>query len=223
MRQFSTEVENKIDNAVARLNKVLPLKQSQLSLTPSMNQLYHDVLFSYVDIGRSLNRNEMASRVENINEVIDVFKEKDLIVFDDAGEPVGAYPFTMETREHKLSVNGHQLHCMCALDSLAVSPMFNKSVEIISKCHVSGQAVYVKQSAFEILNADDVADLFFGINWGTASNTCCCANSLCAEMIFLKGHKAMSDWMNEDLENREVFELQEAIEFAARFFMPILE
>ena len=37
-------------------------------------------------------------------------------------------------------------------------------------------------------------------------------------MIFLKGEDVMSDWLNADLENRETFKLDEAIEFAARFF-----
>ena len=221
--KLSITAENKINNAVDRLNKILPLKKSQLLLSPKINQLSQDVLFSYIDIGRSLNRDEMADRIENVSEAVDVLREKDLLVFDDSGEPVGAYPFTMESRVHKLRVNGHLLHCMCALDSLAVSPMFKKPVEITSRCHVSEQEVFVKQSAFEVLNAEEVEDIFFGINWGSASNTCSCANSLCAEMIFLKGEQVMSDWMNADPDNREIFKLNEAIEFAARFFVPVLE
>lgn len=223
MSQFSEAVECKIDNAVKRLNKVLPLKQNQLSLSSDMNKLYQDILFSYIEIGRSLNRAEIINRVKNIDEVIDLLKEKDLVVFDRAGEPVGAYPFTMESRIHKLKVNGHQLNSMCALDALAVSPMFNIPVEITSKCHVTQDSVYVKQSAFDVLNSDEVFDLYFGINWGSASGSCCCANSLCGEMVFLKGEDNMSDWLNADLENRETFKLDEAVEFAARFFVPVLD
>ena len=222
MSQFSETVEDKINKAVLRLNKILPLKQNQLSLSPLMNQLYQDILFSYIDIGRSLNRTEIMARVKNIDEVIKVFKEKDLVVFDGAGEPLGAYPFTMESRVHQLTVNSFQLNSMCALDALAVSPMFNTPVEITSKCHVTKEIVYVKQSAFDILNSDEVIDLYFGINWGSASGSCCCANSLCGEMVFLKGKDGMSDWLNTDLENRETFKLDEAIEFSARFFVPVL-
>jgi len=29
-----------------------------------------------------------------------MLKEKDMVVFSEAGNPVGAYPFTMEKREH---------------------------------------------------------------------------------------------------------------------------
>ena len=222
MSLFSPEVENTINNAVNRLNKILPLKQGQLSLTPSMNQLYQDILFSYIEIGRSLNRAELTTKVKDINELIKLFTEKDLVVFDKTGEPVGAYPFTMESRIHKLTVNGHQLNSMCALDSLAVSPMFNKPVDIVSKCHITDKTIKIKQSAFKLLNADDVTDLYFGINWGSATDTCCCANSLCGEMVFLKSDKVMSDWLNADRDNRQTFKLDQAIEFAARFFKPVI-
>ncbi|RDH85908.1 MAG: hypothetical protein DIZ80_00065 [endosymbiont of Galathealinum brachiosum] len=223
MSRFSTAREDKINIAVKRLNNILPLKQSQLSLSPLMNRLYQEILFSYIDIGRSLNRAEIISRVDSIEEVIELFKEKDLVVFDEIGEPIGAYPFTMESRVHQLSVNGYQLNSMCALDALAVSPMFNKPVEITSKCHVTDERVCVKQSAFNILNLDEVTDLCFGINWGSASGSCCCANSLCGEMVFLKGEDVCSGWLNEDLENREVFNLMDAIKFASLFFKPVIE
>ena len=221
--QFSETAEEKINNAVIRLNKILPLKQNQLSLSPLMKRLYQDILFSYIHIGRSLNRAEITTRVKDIDEVINLFKEKDLIVFDGEGEPIGAYPFTMESRVHQLTINRFQLNSMCALDALAVSPMFNKPVEITSKCHVTQKIVHVKQTAFEVLNSDEVINLYFGINWGSTSSSCCCANSLCGEMIFLKGKDVMFDWLNVDLENRQSFELNEAIEFAARFFIPVLE
>jgi len=223
MIDFSVEIENKIQKAVDQLNKILPLKKRQSSLSSSMKQLHKDILSSYVNLGRSLNRKEIAERVDNIDEAVSVLKDNDLVVFSDAGEPIGAYPFTMESRVHRLNVNSHQLHCMCALDSLAVSPMFDIPVEISSQCHVSGNAVNIKQNNHEIMNKDDVDDLFFGINWGSASNSCCCADSLCTEMVFLKGEDLASNWQAEDSGNREIFDLHEAVEFAARFFVPLME
>ena len=52
-----------------------------------------------------------------------------LIVLDSAGNPVGAYPFTSEQREHRVHINNVTAYCMCALDALAVSPMFNKPTD----------------------------------------------------------------------------------------------
>lgn len=164
----------------------------------------------------------MAQRVADVDEAVQILKQSDLVVFNDDGEPIGAYPFTMEEREHKLAVNGHQVHCMCALDALAVSPMFDMALEIKSMCRVSGEAITLKQKGFEILNAHEVEDLFFGINWNAASSGSCCADTLCTEMIFLKGHGIAHMWRDEDAQNKQIFTLNEAIDFAARFFMPLM-
>ncbi|MES0328191.1 MAG: organomercurial lyase, partial [Gammaproteobacteria bacterium] len=144
-------------------------------------------------------------------------------VFDGRGEPIGAYPFTMEKRGHKVSVNGHLVHSMCALDSLAISPMYGVELEINSVCHMTGEPVVIMQKGLEILNADDVQDVYFSINWNAAFANSCCADSLCTEMIYLKGESVANHWFDEDKEHRQVFALDEAVEFAAGFFTPLLE
>jgi len=42
------------------------------------------------------------------------------------------------------------------------------------------------------------------------------------EMIFLKDGKTAQQWLSDDPDNREVFTLQEAVEFGGRFFAPLL-
>jgi Alkylmercury lyase len=223
MSVFLIESEDKVQKAVDRLNDILPLKEKQSSLSSSMKQLHKDILFSYFNTGRSLTRNEIAEKVGDINEAVNILQTKDLVVFDASGEPIGAYPFTMEPRVHKLNVNGHQLQCMCALDSLAVSSMFDIEVEISSQCHVSKQKVSIKQKNLEFENIKELNDLYFGISWSSAETSSCCANSLCTEMIFLKGDDLAGNWQLEDRSNREIFDLDEAAEFSARFFMPLME
>ena len=125
-------MNTKVINAVDRLNKILPLSRNLQSLNKDQADVYQNILRSYAEQGASLNKHEIARQVENIDEAIKVLKENDMVVFDDDGEPIGAYPFTMEQREHEVSVNGHKVHCMCALDALAVSPMFDKQTTINS-------------------------------------------------------------------------------------------
>ncbi len=216
-------MSKKIKKAIDRLNKILPLKVNQQSMSSEMQQLHRDILYSYVDLGRSLTKGEIAQRVDDVDEAVKVLQQKDMVVFDDSGEPVGAYPFTMEKREHKISVNGHLVHSMCALDSLAVSPMYDVELEINSICHVSGEAVMIRQKGHEVLNASNVEDVYFAINWNAASANSCCADSLCTEMIFLKGELIANQWLDEDKEYRQIFTLSEAVEFAAGFFVPLLE
>ena len=214
-------MNTKATNAIERLNTILPLAKRQQSLSKELAVVYQKILHSYVDRGKTLNRNEIAQQVSDVDESIKVLRDYDMVVFDRSGEPVGAYPFTMEQREHEVSVNGHKVHCMCALDSLAVSPMFGLETTINSRCHVTAEPVSIHQHNHEIIDADNNRDVFFGISWNSAANNCC-ATSLCTEMIYLKGEQVADQWLAEDKDNRELFDLPDAIDFAAGFFVPLI-
>lgn len=216
-------MNEKTRKAIDHLSKILPLKANQQSMSSEIQALHRDILYSYIDLGRSLTRNEISQRVDNVDEAVQTLQKNDMVVFDDRGEPIGAYPFTMEKRGHKVSVNGHLVHSMCALDSLAISPMYGVELEINSVCCVTGEPVVIRQKGLEVLNADDVQDVYFAINWNAASANSCCADSLCMEMTFLKGESLANHWFDKDKEHRQVFALDEAVEFAAGFFTPLLE
>ena len=207
--------------AIERLNKILPLAERQQKLGKDIAMVYQKTLHSYVERGTSLSKAEIAQQVGNIDECIDALKKNDMVVFDNNDEPIGAYPFTMEPREHEVTVNGNNVHCMCALDALAVSPMFDMETMIKSRCHVTAEPVNIHQRNHEIIDADNNSDVYFGISWNSAANNCC-ATSLCTEMIFLKGKRIADQWQAEDADNREIFNLPDAIKFAAGFFVPLM-
>ena len=214
-------MNKKVKAAVYRLNEILPLAERQKKLSEEHANVYQNILKSYVEIGRTLNKDEIAQQVEDIDDTINTLRSNDMVVFDDNDEPVGAYPFTMEQRDHKIRVNGFTVHSMCALDVLAISPMFNVKTHIDSKCHVTGENISIDQMDQEVLNRDECGDVHFGISWSSAANNCC-ATSLCTEMIFLKDKEVADTWLSEDLENREIFTLNEAIEFSTQFFKPLV-
>lgn len=212
----------KIEKALDRLISVLPLKDKQEACGPELKELHQKVLHSFVENGRILTRDEMALHTSHIDAAVDTLKNNDMVVFSDNGEPVGAYPFTMETREHKIQINGHTVHAMCALDALSVSPMFNMKTQISSSCRVTGSPIAIQQTGKSIENSEETKDIRFGIAWGAASSCSCCANSLCMEMMFLKDGQTAEQWLAEDQTNREIFSLPEAVEFGARFFVPLM-
>lgn len=212
----------KVEKALNRLISVLPLKDKQEACGREMKELHQKVLRSFVEQGRILTKAEMALHVTNMDEAVNILKANDMVVFSDSGEPIGAYPFTMEEREHRISINGHMVHAMCALDALGVSPMFGMATHISSKCRVTGAPVSIRQTGQVIQNPEEAGDLRFGIIWAAASSCSCCANSLCMEMMFLKDGEVAEQWLAEDQGNREVFTLQEAVEFGSRFFMPLM-
>ncbi len=212
----------KVEKALNRLISVLPLKDKQEACGQEMKELHQKMLRSFVERGRILTKTEMAQHVDSIDEATNVLKNNDMVVFSDTGEPIGAYPFTMEEREHTIRINGHKVNAMCALDALGVSPMFNMDTHISSKCRVTGAPISIRQAGLTIENLEEVGDLRFGIIWNAANSCSCCANSLCMEMMFLKDGEVADQWLAADRDNREIFTLQEAVEFGARFFVPLM-
>jgi len=215
-------MNNKLEEALKRLNKILPLKERQEMCSPQIKVLHQKILQSFITKGRILNIDEMALLVNNVPQAIKVLSENDMLTFSENAEPTGAYPFTMSKREHIVFVNGFKLHAMCALDALAVAPMFEESTEINSLCRVTGEPVHIKMSGENITNLQEVNNLHFGIVWGAADSDSCCADSLCMEMIFLKDTEVARKWFSNDIKGREIFTLPEAVQFASRFFVPLL-
>lgn len=214
-------MNTKVQNAVNHLNKILPLAKRKQQLSPEIASVYQKILSNYVEYGRTLNKKEISEYVNNVEETINTLRTNDMVVFDKNNEPVGAYPFTMEQRDHKVKVNDHLVHSMCALDALAISPMFNMKTQIDSSCVVSGDSISIEQFDQKVLNKEKNKNVHFGINWNSAANNCC-ATSLCTEMIFLKNKEIAEQWFSEDTNNREIFSIDEAIEFASLFFKPLV-
>lgn len=219
---LESRVRTKLDKALGRLTLLLPLKERQEGCSEQVRELHRQVLRSFVDKGRILTREEMGQYVSDLEEAVEVLKGYDMVVFSAQGEPVGAYPFTMETREHAVEVNGHRVHAMCALDAVSVGPMFGMETQVDSRCRVTGEPVCIRQAGTRVLNPDAAAGVHIGILWGAGNASACCADSLCMEMMFLRDSEVARAWLAEDPDGREIFTLQEAIEFGHRFFSPLV-
>jgi mercuric reductase len=214
-------MNTEVNTALKRLDSILPLISGLKSLSGDDAALYCKLINSYVQQGRTLTREDVDELVGNAEQALNNIVGSKLIVLDTDGNPAGAYPFTSEEREHKVHVNDVTVHCMCALDALAVSPMFNKPTVIDSQCRVSGEKVHIEQNGTEF--SGGTLDVWFGINWGAAATDTVCAASLCMEMMFLANENVARDWLAESLDTREIFDLPSAVEFAAGFFVPLAE
>jgi hypothetical protein len=210
-----------VTTALKRLNSILPLTAGLKALDSDDAALYCKLINSYVQQGRTLTRNEVAELVSNADQALANIVNSKLIVLDADGNPAGAYPFTSEEREHKVHVNGITAHCMCALDALSVSAMFNVPTVIDSECRVTKAPVHLEQNGTSF--SAGTMDAWFGINWGAASSDTACATSLCMEMMFLANESVARDWLAESPETREIFDLPSAVEFAAAFFVPLAD
>ena len=214
-------MNTEVINAIQHLNSILPLQSGLESLSDADAALYCKILTSYVQTGDSLSRKDAAALVDDIDQSLANIEQQKLIVLDDSGETIGAYPFTSGEREHKISINGIDAYCMCALDAIAVSPMFKQPVEINSQCRVTGEKIHLVQQGEQF--TDGTLDAVFGIDWNAGSASACAADTLCTEMIFLANEDVASNWQSESPDTREIFNLDSAQEFAAGFFVPLAE
>jgi mercuric reductase len=214
-------MNTEVSAALKRLDTILPLHAGLKSLSDDDAALYCHLLDSYVDRGRTLTRDEVADRIDDAEQALKNLVDSKLIVLDDDGNPDGAYPFTSQEREHKVRIDDVTAHCMCALDALAVSPMFNIPTIIDSQCRVTGEKIHIEQHGVSFTGG--TLDAWFGINWGAARDDITCAESLCMEMMFLANEAVARDWLAESPQTREIFNLTSAVEFAAGFFVPLVE
>jgi len=229
--------------ALQRLNELLPLKKRQQALPVPLAYVHRAILRSLAERGRPLTTNEIAailgSRASALNALV-VLGSNDLVVLNTAvvkDEPshrlllqdpdariLGAYPMTTEQTAHQVRVGGpagHTIYAMCAVDALAISVMFGVETCIDSRCHATGEPIYICQNGRQILQARPSPDIRVGIHWQKFS--ACAAHTLCTEMAFLKDGATAARWQSKDPEAIELFTLPEAVEYAAAFFLPLLE
>jgi hypothetical protein len=111
------------------------------------------------------------------------------------------------------------MHAMCALDAISIAPMCNASTRILSRCHVTKTPVEIQMNGNKVLQAIP-ADVHVGIRWQGTSG--CAAKNLCMEMVYLKDKATAEAWQQEDIDNISIYSLDDAVEFGAAFFNPLL-
>jgi len=212
-----------INAALERLNSLLPLKERQDRLEPALRNLHRAILDGFFRDGSPLSREQIAALVgsSEADAALQQLAEADLVVLTpDRKQLAGAYPFTAEERIHRVLVNGHTVHAMCALDALSVAPMFNAATRVDSHCHVTGAPIEIHMQGATLLSALP-ADPYVGIHWQGASG--CAAQSLCLEKLFLRDRATALAWQHEDSANMSIFDLATAVAFGAAFFTPLLQ
>jgi hypothetical protein len=215
----------KAQKGLEKLNGILPLKSRQQSLDEKSRTLHRAFIRNLIERSCAMAKTEMKDLLQVSDQQIDAIvarlKELDLLVVSCCGGPVGSYPVTTDCTPHKVTSKGVSVNAMCAFDSLAISPMYARDVVINSKCHVSGEPIRIEQSGYEIKKAEPSPDVHCGISWNSQTGGCC-ASSLCTEMVFIKDKETAERWKQECC-SREIYGLEETVDFAAAFFVPLTQ
>jgi hypothetical protein len=212
-----------IQQAVEKLNSLLPLAARQQQLDPELQQLHQLILRTFVEQGRPLPITEAADHLarHSVHQAFQLLAEQDLIVLDMEQQMImGAYPMTYEVTPHIVEVNGHAINAMCALDALAVAPMFGIATRIKSSCTISGEPVLIQMRGEKVESLDAPASLYVGIRWQSPCGAA--AHSLCRDMVFLVGQEAVDKWQQRSEVEGSVFDIPAAIAIGAAFFRPLL-
>jgi hypothetical protein len=216
-------MKDKVQLAVDRLGNQLPLQSRQRALPEAYAEVHRQTLRSLASLGRPLDRDEIAALLPsgNVDEALSRLGDDDLVVLDaDRRKAVGAYPMTTEDTPHHLEVDGVRVNAMCALDALAVAPMYGSRVEVDSRCHVTGAPIHLEIEGERIAAATPSDGVRVGIAWQKPCGHA--AHSMCREMVFLIDEQTAHDWQGEDTESKSLFTLGEALDFAGRFFKPLV-
>lgn len=212
-----------IQHAVDKLNSLLPLAARQQQLDPELRHLHQLILCTFIEQGRPLSITEAAGHLaqHSVQLAFQLLAEKDLIVLDVEQQMImGAYPLTYEVTPHTVDINGHTLNAMCALDALSVAPMFEVATRITSSCAIGGDPVLIQMHDEQVESLDAPAELYVGIHWQSPCGAA--AHSLCRDMVFLVGQKAVDKWRRRSEVEGSAFDIAAAIAIGTAFFRPLL-
>jgi len=71
---------------------------------------------------------------QRVATILRTLQSYDLVALDQACEQIRlAYPFTESATGHRVELNGHTLHALCAIDALGVADMYGADVAIIAE------------------------------------------------------------------------------------------
>lgn len=157
-----------VEEGVRRLREILPIKERQSKLTGNRRVLHKAILGGFAGNGAPLGA--QACRVvlggEDPREALADLAEKDLIVLAAGGAVQGAYPFTVANTPHRVTLRGHTVNAMCALDALAIAPMFGVDTVVESECEVSKERLCIEQAGDWLVGAVPTLGIHLGIQWG---------------------------------------------------------
>lgn len=201
-----------IESGLDKLNSLLPLTQRQQNLEPQQREAHQKILNSFAYSG--------VAPVDIESSILKVLAENDLVVLDeDQKTVIGAYPFSIRETAHHVTNENIDIYAMCAFDAVAIAPVFNVKTNIVSHCQVSNETIEIVQNADELVSAKPSSDIYIGIRWQSAGS--CAAESLCMEMLYLKDEATAKQWQGGN-EDYSIYPLSDAIEFAARYFKPLI-
>lgn len=204
-----------VRTGVERLNRILPLAERRSGLTLKLRGLHDCILYELAVHGRAPAWKDRACA----QDLKDLAK-RELIILDEAGEPVEAHPLTLESTDHVVRHGDVRIHAMCALGALSISPLFSFSTRIESRCAQTGERLALEQDEADMRVAAGAAHPVVAVR---RRNACDCGTKRPGiEAVFIRDLVQADVWAREqDTDEVEIYSLDEAMACGATFFEPL--
>jgi len=185
------------------------------------------VLEPFARLGRPPYLHEIGKEtglsVEDLRDLVAVLEAHDLLGNDNSADVIlYAYPFTGEPTEHRVGLQGRQLHAVCAIDALGVAGMLHTDVVVQSSCRGRGSSIEIATAASgQSLLHPRPAD---AVVWCDLAYSGRAAASCCPSIAFFCSDADLQQWLSVQHPHRagHRLTLAEALEVGRALFEPVL-
>jgi hypothetical protein len=189
--------------------------------------VWRTLLRRYASAGRAPRIEDIAGEIgisaHAVALALRELRSHDLIGLDEASGHIRmAYPFTESVTEHRVELDGHALHALCAIDALGVAAMYGKDTRTASRCHHCREPIEVT-TAMEGRALGTVAPVG-AVVWYDFAFDGCAASSSCPSITFFCSPGHLVRWWALQAPRRNGVQLTmgEALEVGRAIFGPVL-
>ena len=146
---------------------------------------------------------------------------RDMVLLDDGGGVAGAYPFIEADTAHRVTLGGHTINTMCAIDALGVGAMYDRDVAIASRCLECGGPVRIEtRERGAALKGYTPARTVVWLGTGYAGG--CAAKSACKTMAFFCSDDHLASWREDGGGEGFRLSIDEGLQAGRALFQPLL-
>ena len=196
-------------------------------LEPQDDLVWRTIRGLFVERGRAPQAHDLARATARTPEQtlhsLRALRARDLVVLDDGGASVlAAYPFTSYDTGHQVTIRGHTLNALCAIDALGISAMCDADTTIMSACPCCGEPIRVETGGHgrELQSVAPAA----AVVWYTLVFDGCAAQSCCPSTLFFRNDAHLRRWLDagRSREEGDRLTVTEAFEIGVALFGPLL-
>jgi alkylmercury lyase-like protein len=198
------------------------MKKRWDDITPQLRRLHQAVLQGYLTSGRPPSRAQLAAGFSgSVQPALDDLVARDMIQLD-AGEVVGAYPFTSRPSQHRVLIKEQEINAMCAIDALGAGAMAGCDARVHAECAQCGDAITIDLAGGG-LSIDAVTPSTAVVWAGVKEISGCAADTQCRAIVLFCGDPHLKAW-RDATQSEHGFHLTpaQAVQAGAAIFRPFL-